>query len=205
MVESAYVYREYAPGTEKPPLLVVFHATGGDENQFFGLGRELMPDAHLIAPRGNVSENGMPRFFKRKAEGVYDMADLEERTRRMAGFVRAQADQAGASRIAGLGYSNGANILASMLFAHPTLFDAAMLMHPLIPWSPDPRSELAGRRVLVTAGRHDPICPPQETERLVEWLTAQRVATKVEWHDGGHEIRQNEIDAARVFFSNPHA
>lgn len=205
MTDVRYSFREHPAGVGEPTLLLVFHSTGGDENQFFGLGRDLMPAAHLIAPRGDVSENGMPRFFRRKAEGVYDMADLEERTRRMAGFVRAQAERIGASRIAGLGYSNGANILASVIFADPTLFDAAVLMHPLIPWSPPPRPELTGRRVLVTAGRHDPICPPQATERLVEWLTAQGVATTLKWHAGGHEVRQNEIDAARIFFSGVHA
>lgn len=196
-----YVYREHPAAQPDATLFLVLHGTGGDENQFFALGRELMPEAHLISPRGDVLENGMRRFFRRKAEGIYDMEDLAARTARMADFVRDAATRIGAVRVVGLGYSNGANILASMLFVEPALFDAAVLMHPLIPWTPAPQPALKGRRVLVTAGRRDPICPPQLTGKLTDWLTAQGIATTVEWHDGGHELRQNEIDAACLFLS----
>ena len=100
----------------------------------------------------------------------------------------------------GLGYSNGANILASVLFEEPDLFDASVLMHPLIPFEPA-RNDLSGRRVLITAGRSDPICPPQLTTRLVDLLQARGADASVEWHEGGHEVRPNEIEATRRFLS----
>ena len=100
--------------------------------------RTLLTDATLIAPRGDVSENGALRFFRRTGEGVYDMDDLARATAKMAGFVAAHIEAAAPSRVIGLGYSNGANILASVMFGNPTLLDDAVLMHPLIPWDPAP-------------------------------------------------------------------
>ena len=124
------------------------------------------------APRGDVSEFGAARFFRRTGEGVYDMDDLAVRTTKMAAFVRAHRDAAKPSAVIGLGYSNGANILASVLFADPALFDAAVLMHPLIPFEPEIEGDLAGKRMLITAGRRDPICPPDLTSRLEAHLRA---------------------------------
>ncbi len=124
---------------------------------------------------------------------------MRARTGKMADFVRAHVEAAKPSAVLGLGYSNGANILASVLFADPALFDATVLMHPLIPFEPEVDGDLAGRRVLITAGRRDPICPPNLTARLEAHLRARGADVTVEWHEGGHEIRQNEIDAARLF------
>jgi phospholipase/carboxylesterase len=119
----------------------------------------------------------------------------------MAAFVAAHRDAGPPSAVVGLGYSNGANILASMLFARPGLFDAAVLMHPLIPFEPDDAGSLAGTQVLVTAGRHDPICPPDMTENLLATLGQRGAQTEIFWHDGGHEIRQGEIAAAQAFLA----
>ena len=130
------------------------------------------------------------------------MDDLALRTNKMAAFVRAHRDAAGAPAVLGLGYSNGANILASMLFAEPALFDATVLMHPLIPFAPKIEGDLAGRHVLITAGRRDPICPPGLTARLESYLKAAKADVTVEWHDGGHELRPNELDVARRFLSS---
>src|SRR5690606_7870188 len=128
--------------------------------------KQLLPGATIIAPRGDVSEYGAARYFRRTSEGVYDMEDLARATEKMAKFVEAHRAEHGPSVIVGLGYSNGANILASVLFARPGLFDAAVLMHPLIPFEPKVDGDLAATRILMTAGRHDPICPPALTERL---------------------------------------
>lgn len=198
MSGDGYIHLRHSAGPGKP-LLFLFHGTGGDERQFVELAREFLPEAGLIAPRGDVSEFGAARFFRRTGEGIYDMADLARATAKMAGFVRAHVEAERPSAVLGLGYSNGANILASVLFAEPRLFDGAVLMHPLIPFAPPDRTDLSGARVLVTAGRHDPICPPQLTERLQAWLTAKGAAVTMEWHDGGHEIRRGEIAAARAF------
>jgi len=119
----------------------------------------------------------------------------------MAGFIKAQVEAAKPSSVLGLGYSNGANILASVMFAAPDLFDAAVLMHPLIPFEPEVKGSLAGRRILVTAGKRDPICPPNLTSRLEAYLRADGADVTVEWHDGGHEVQPNEIEAARRLFA----
>jgi phospholipase/carboxylesterase len=198
METDLYAHRAVGAGPGKP-LLFLFHGTGGDENQLLDLGRELMPGAGLVAPRGDVSEMGAARFFRRTAEGVYDMEDLARATAKMTRFVRAHVETAKPSAVLGLGYSNGANMLASTLFAAPELFEAAVLMHPLIPFEPRIAGSLAGRRILVTAGNHDPICPPNLTARLEAWLRADGAELSVLRHEGGHEIRPEEVEAARRF------
>ena len=200
MDDQSYIER-FQPGGENRPLLFLFHGTGGNEDQLAGLGQELLPGAGIVAPRGDVSENGAARFFRRTAEGVYDMDDLAARTATMTRYVEAHVARAKPSAVVGLGYSNGANILASVVFGAPTLFDATVLMHPLIPFQPKIEGELAGRRILMTAGRKDPICPAHLTSRLESYLSGAGADVDVAWHDGGHEIRTTEIEAARDFLS----
>lgn len=200
MSKDAYIHK-LLPGSPGSPLLFVFHGTGGDENQLLSLGRELVPQATIVSPRGDVSEQVAARFFRRTGEGVYDMDDLQRGTEKMAGFVKAHIEAAKPSSVLGLGYSNGANILASVVFAAPSLFNASVLMHPLIPFEPEVKGSLAGRRILVTAGKRDPICPPNLTSRLESYLRADGADVTVEWHDGGHEVRPNEIEAARRLFA----
>jgi phospholipase/carboxylesterase len=193
---DAYAYHAERVA-EGRPLVFVFHGTGGTEMQFVPLVRELMPGTAIIAPRGDVSEHGALRFFRRLGEGRYDMADLAQRTTAMAAFLEAQVAAARPSRVLGLGYSNGANILASVIFARPELFDAAVLMHPLIPWTPEPTA--VRTRVLITAGERDPICPPEETRALEAWFAGQGAAVNSHWHPGGHEIDRSEIGAVAEF------
>jgi phospholipase/carboxylesterase len=202
MDSNAYIHKAL-PGSPSGPLLFTFHGTGADENQLLSLGRDLVADAAIVSPRGDVSEHGAARFFRRTGEGVYNMADLERATDKMAGFVRAHVEALKPPRVLGLGYSNGANILASVIFAEPSLFDAAVLMHPLIPFVPQVNGSLAGRRILITAGRRDPICPPDLTDRLAGDLRGAQADVTVEWHQGGHEVRPNELDAARLFLAAP--
>lgn len=192
-----YIFRERA-GLPARPILFTFHGTGGDENQFLDFGARLLPEATVVSPRGDVSENGALRFFRREGEGRYDMADLARATEKMARFVAAQKALHDAVGVVGLGYSNGANILANVLIEHPGLFDAAVLMHPLIPFAPKP-ADLAGTDILITAGRRDPICPADSTERLSDYLAANGALVEVEWHEGGHDIRPNEIAAIQRF------
>ncbi|TPM04761.1 alpha/beta hydrolase [Mesorhizobium sp. B2-3-10] len=200
MSKDAYAHR-VLPGSPGGPLLFVFHGTGGDESQLVSLGRDLAPQATIVSPRGDVSEQGAARFFRRTGEGVYDMDDLARATAKMAGFVQAHVEAAKPSAVLGLGYSNGANVLASLVFETPDLFDATVLMHPLIPFEPQVKGSLAGRHILVTAGRRDPICPPNLTARLEAYLRADGADVTVEWHEGGHEVRPNEIEAARRLFA----
>lgn len=181
------------------PLVFTFHGTGGDEHQFHGLARQILPQAHVISPRGDVSEHGMNRYFRRTGEGVYDMPDLAQRTEAMARFVAEH--RGGQTRVIGLGYSNGANILASVAMAHPGLFTDLALMHPLIPWAPDPQPGLSGTRVLVTAGERDPIGPADRTQALIDWFVAQGSEVDAVWHPGGHELAQPELLALQRFMT----
>lgn len=198
---TQYHYRE-AKGAARAPLFVVFHGTGGDENQFFELAGQLLAGARVIAPRGDVSEGGALRYFRRTGEGQYDMDDLRLRTAQMIAFVEARRAEGDARAVIGLGYSNGANILAAMQFASPELFDASVLMHPLIPFTP-PASALAGKRVLITAGQRDPIAPAARTQALNDYFVAQGAETELAWHSGGHELRQEELIQTQTFL-NPY-
>lgn len=191
---SSYQFRADPVADATDPVIFLFHGTGGDENQFFELAGQLLPGVRRVAPRGDVSEHGALRYFRRTGEGVYDMDDLARRTEAMTAFVRKEAGSA--SRVIGLGYSNGANILASVQFAAPDLFDTAILMHPLIPFSP-PVADFSGRQVLITAGRRDPIAPAGATQALADYFEANGAATGLVWHEGGHELRQEELTAVQ--------
>ncbi len=196
MTEHVFSETGGAPGA---PLVFTFHGTGGDEHQFHDFPRQVLEGAHVISPRGDVSEHGALRYFRRKAEGVYDMDDLWTRAAAMAEFVEAAKARVGATRVVGLGYSNGANILAAVAMRAPHLFTDLALLHPLIPWDPDPQPDLDGARVLVTAGERDPICPAPLTRSFVGWLSAQGAKVDTLWHPGGHEIAQAEVQALAGF------
>jgi phospholipase/carboxylesterase len=180
-------------------LAFTFHGTGGTETQFHGFTQQLLPGASIVSPRGDVSEMGALRYFRRTGEGVYDMDDLARRTEAMAAFMVSEKERVGARRVVGLGYSNGANILAAVSFLHPGIVDDLMLMHPLIPWKPELQPGLSGRRVLITAGQRDPICPAPLTQSLADWFTAQGSDVSLVWHPGGHEIAQSEVAAIQTF------
>jgi phospholipase/carboxylesterase len=197
---SAYQFRAAEGATPDAPLIFLFHGTGGDENQFFDLATQLVPGAARLAPRGDVNEHGALRYFRRAAEGVYDMDDLARATSAMAGFIADAVKSKNPSRVLGLGYSNGANILASVQFAHPELFDATVLMHPLIPFAPPP-ADFGGRKVLITAGRHDPIAPAGATQALADYFAANGAAIQQIWHEGGHELRNEELLGSRDFLA----
>lgn len=187
-----------APGA---PLIFAFHGTGGNEFQFNELIGEIRPDAGIVAPRGDVSEHGALRFFRRTGEGVYDMDDLKLRTERMAAFITAQKAEHPGHPIYALGYSNGANILASVMFEHPDLFEKAALLHPLIPWEPEANEGLKNKAILITAGERDPMCPLPLTQRLVSYFGKQGSRVETAFHAGGHEIRQGELQALAQFFA----
>jgi phospholipase/carboxylesterase len=184
-------------GTAGAPLFLTFHGTGGTELQFHRLASELIPAAHVSSPRGDVSELGALRYFRRSGEGVYDMVDLARATVAMADFIAAEVERTAAPRVIGLGYSNGANILAATAFGRPELIDDLILLHPLIPFEPAPQPGLSGRRVLITAGRNDPICPPRLTETLIAYFRHQGADATAHWHPGGHAIESSELEAIR--------
>ena len=200
LATSSYRYKETI-GQQDAALVFTFHGTGGTADQFHDLATQLIPDAHVISPEGDVLETGMQRFFRRTGEGVYDMDDLAQRTDKMAAFVTDHVARTGAKRVVGLGYSNGANILAAVMLAKGAIFTDAVLMHPLIPWSPADNPDLAGQRLLITAGKQDPICPAPQSEALQRYFKGQGADTTTHWHSGGHEIARSEMDAIQAFFS----
>ena len=189
-------------GTAGEPLFLTFHGTGGTEDQFHGFAEQIRPGAHVTSPRGDVSEHGASRFFRRTGEGVYDMDDLAARTAAMAQFIADEKSSVDSTEVSGLGYSNGANILATVALEQPTLVDTYVLLHPLIPWEPAPQPGLDGRRVLITAGARDPICPAPMTQAFADYLTAQGAEVTLHWHPGGHEIAQSEVDAIAAFLQS---
>jgi phospholipase/carboxylesterase len=183
--------------------LLLLHGTGGDENDLLPLGRMLDPGAALLAPRGKVLEHGVPRFFRRLAEGVFDLEDLRARTHELADWVeRAPArfgfDPAG---LVAVGFSNGANIAASVLLLRPRSLGAAILLSPVMPLEPDPIPDLAHARVFIGAGRADRIAPPARAERLAELLRAGGAAVTLHWTPGGHGLDPAEAAAAREWLA----
>jgi phospholipase/carboxylesterase len=197
---AGYQYREGQGATADAPLFFVFHGTGGDENQFFDLAGELVPGARVIAPRGDVSEGGALRYFRRTGEGVFDMDDLARRAAAMVDFVATTKARYEGAKLIGLGYSNGANILATVQFGAPDLFDATVLMHPLIPFAP-PKADFVGRQVLITAGQRDPMAPASTTQQLADYFTASGAEASLFWHAGGHELRQEELLETQRFLT----
>ncbi|MBY6163306.1 alpha/beta hydrolase [Mameliella alba] len=197
---DAYVHISHAPASGQP-LIFAFHGTGGDETQLAALVRKLAPRAGVVSPRGDVYEGGAKRFFRRTGEGIYDMDDLAKRTDKMAGFVAAHKARHPQVPVLGVGYSNGANILASVVLQEAGLFDGVALMHPLIPWSPAANPGLAGKDVLITAGKRDPICPFPMTQDLAAYFTGQGAQVDLVPHPGGHEIRPEEFTALAGFLN----
>ncbi len=192
----------YVPPTQagkQGPTLLLLHGTGGDENDLLDLGRMLAPEVGLLSPRGNVSENGMPRFFRRLAEGVFDVPDLIQRTQELADFVESASTiySFDAKKVIAVGFSNGANIAASMLLLRPQVLLAAVLLHPMVPLVPEEMPKLTGKRVFIGAGRRDPIVPMQNTERLVTLLREAGADVETHWHSGGHTITHEEIREAK--------
>ncbi len=179
--------------------LLLLHGTGGDEEDLIPLGRALVPGAGLLSPRGNVLERGAPRFFHRLAEGVFDQEDLARRTEERAQFIEAAArtyelDRTG---IVAVGFSNGANIAASLLLRRPGLLRGAVLLSPMIPFEPDTVPDLTGTSVFIGAGRADSIAPPAQAEHLAELLRRAGAAVMIHWEPGGHSLSDGEVEAAR--------
>jgi phospholipase/carboxylesterase len=187
------------------PLVAALHGTGGDRHSFGALVRRMAPEASLLAIDGDVMEGPMRRFFRREAEGRYDMADLARRTAALAGFLDGVAAAEGfdAAEAAGVGYSNGANILANLLLTGQGPLRRMALMHPLIPFGPGALPDLRGAAVLITAGRRDPISPAPLTERLATLLRDAGASVETVWHGGGHEATGEELAAVAAFLRRP--
>ena len=199
-----FVYRFVPAQTADAPTLLLLHGTGGDENDLLPVGRMLDERAALLSPRGKVLEHGMPRFFRRLAEGVFDEEDLMERTHELAGFVERALDEYGIDqgRLFAVGFSNGANIAASLLLTYPRLLAGAILLRAMVPFEPDRTADLSGVPVYLAAGRSDQMVPPENTERLAQVLREAGAEVTLDWQPGGHGIGPDEIKAARSWFAD---
>jgi predicted esterase len=198
-----FVHRYMPPtaGAEQAgsTTLLLLHGTGGDEDDLIPLGRALLPGAGLLSPRGKVMERGMPRFFRRIAEGVFDQEDLARRTDELAAFVEAAAATYNLRRdgIVAVGFSNGANIAASLLLRRPGVLRGAVLLSPMVPFEPGERVDLAGTSVFIGAGRADTMVPVEQVERLAEILREAGAEVAVHWDPGGHEVSRGVVSATQ--------
>jgi predicted esterase len=199
--DLGFIHR-FEPG-EEPSTLLMLHGTGGDENDLLPLARLLRPNANVLSPRGKVLEGGMSRFFRRLAMGVFDVEDLKERSLELVRFVDDAAEAYGFDRdsVVAVGYSNGANIAASILFMEPKALSGAVLFHAMKPFDPDALPDLSGRPVFLSGGRIDPLIAAAETSALEELLRSAGVDVTMYWAPGGHELTHPEVEAARQWFA----
>lgn len=195
---AGFVHR-FVPGHAGAPTLLLLHGTGGDENDLLPLGPMVLPGATLLSPRGKVLENGMPRFFRRFAEGVFDLEDLRARTAELAGFVREACERHAldAANVIAVGFSNGANIAASLLLLEPGVLRGAVLFRATLPIVPEPTPMLAGTAVMISAGENDPITQPEDVERLDALLRSAGAEVALVWDEGGHTLGAQQVAHAR--------
>jgi phospholipase/carboxylesterase len=196
--DLGFVHR-FIPGEEGAPTLLLLHGTGGNEDDLVPLGREPAPNTAILSPRGKVLEHGAPRFFRRLAEGVFDHEDLIFRTHELARFVDAAADEYGfdRSKLVAAGYSNGANVAASLMLLHPELLRAAVLFRAMVPFEPEETPPLSGIPVFLAAGRRDRMIPQENTERLAHILTETGADLDLRWRDTGHPLTYEEVAEAK--------
>jgi predicted esterase len=191
-----YVHRFVpSPSGAGARTLLLLHGTGGDENDLLPLGPMLDPEAALLSLRGNVLEHGMPRFFRRLSEGVFDLEDLARRTDELAEFLEAAATRYGIDRakLVAVGYSNGANIAASVLLRKGRVMKGAVLFRAMVPFEPGSLPDLTGARALISSGQADPIVPQEHPERLAALLRQGGADVTLEWTRAGHELGREEI------------
>jgi predicted esterase len=185
-------------GRAASTTLLLLHGTGGDENDLLPLGASLLPGAAILSPRGAVRERGMPRFFARLSEGVFDLEDLAARTEQLIRFVNGAIVKYSldAHRIVAVGFSNGANIAASVLLTSADTLSAAVLFRPMVPFIPDTPVSLAATRVFIGAGEGDPIVPATHSEQLAELLQVCGADVTLTWQPGGHTLTRADVAAA---------
>lgn len=184
------------------PTLLLLHGTGGTETDLIPLAEMVSPGSNILGVRGNISEQGMPRFFRRLAAGVFDIEDLIFRTKELNEFVdeAAKMYQFDRSNVVAIGYSNGANIAASLLFHYADALKGAILHHPMVPLRDKELPQLSGVPVFIAAGKNDPMCPPQESEELQQLLEGAGADVQLHWENNGHQLSRTEVVAAASWF-----
>lgn len=197
MTATEFMHRfEPATSAGSPPLLLL-HGTGGDENDLLGLGRMISPGAALLSPRGRVLEHGMPRFFRRLAEGVFDEEDVRHRARELGDFVAEAREQYGIAAPVAVGFSNGANIAAALLLLRPDVLAGAILLRAMVPLSDPPKAELGDKPVLLLSGQTDPIVPASNSAKLAALLSQAGASVTHRVLPAGHQLSQADVTLAR--------
>lgn len=193
-----HIYKE---NDSSAVTLLLLHGTGGDEKDLLPLVDIIDPNANILSVRGQVLENGSNRFFRRLAMGVFDLEDLVFRTKRLKEFVDWAADHYhfDRNRVVAIGYSNGANIAASMLFHYSDALQRAILFHPMVPIRKE-LPNLTGVGVFISAGQNDPICPPEESQQLSELLSSAKAEVHLSWQPGGHRLSMEEIIEVKAWY-----
>jgi phospholipase/carboxylesterase len=202
MTQTSDFVHQFVPGKSERTLLLL-HGTGGNEHDLIPFGRRLDPEAALLSPRGKVLENGMPRFFRRLAEGVFDLEDLKMRTDQLAEFVMASAKQykRAIDEIVAVGYSNGANIAASLLLLRPEILSGAALFRAMVPIIPEPLPKLENVHIFISAGDQDPIVPVSATEQLATLLRECGAEVIVRFTPASHDLTGTEVETARAWLA----
>ncbi len=203
MRDLGFVHK-FVPSTGGSQLtLLLLHGTGGNESDLIHLGHELSPGAALLSPRGKVLENGMPRFFRRLGEGIFDLNDLADQTHNLAVFTREASKAYGFAlgKVVAVGYSNGANIAGSTLILHPETLAGAVLIRPMVPFVPDTMPQLSRKPILILAGTRDSIVPKEETERLAGLLKRAGADLTLNWADATHGITGDEVRVGREWLA----
>lgn len=186
--------------------LLLLHGTGGTEDDLIPLGKELAANASLLSVRGKVLENGMPRFFRRLEEGIFDLEDLKMRTDELADFILRCSSiyDFDLKRLVAVGYSNGANIGASLLLRRPEVLAGAILFRAMVPFVPDVMPDLSKKSIILLEGMVDPIVSKQEAESLLEIFNKARSNATIQWQDSGHNLTQQDIDSAKRWLETHH-
>ena len=203
MTEDLGFIHRFVPAEESADTLLVLHGTGGNENDLIGIGQAIAPGAALLSPRGNVLENGAPRFFRRIAEGVFDPKEVRSRAEELARFIRAAAItyRLDPSRIFALGYSNGANIASTVMLIEPGVIQGSVLLRPMVVYEPSEKRDLSGSSVFISAGRMDPIVPTTSIEQLAEMFRSANADVTLKWQISGHNLVPGEVREAVDWFA----
>ncbi len=193
----------FVAGEADRPVLLLLHGTGGTEDDLLEMGAALLPGASLLSPRGKILERGMPRFFRRLAEGVFDEEDLIFRTHELAEFVAWAIPEYGLDGrpLVALGYSNGANIAGALLLLRPEILAGAVLLRAMVPLQPAELPRLPHTPVFIAAGERDPIIPPENPQRLAALLSQVGAEVSLHWTTGGHELHSADIAAAKAWLT----
>jgi phospholipase/carboxylesterase len=184
--------------------LLLLHGTGGTEDDLIPLGKELASDASILSVRGKVLENGMPRFFRRLEEGVFDLEDLKMRTDELAEFILKSSSmyEFDPKKMVVVGYSNGANIGASLLLKRPKVLAGAILFRAMVPFVPDVLPDLSTKSIILLQGLRDPIVSRREAETLMKLFTDARCDVTLKWQDSGHNLTQEDIVLAKKWLDS---